>query len=139
VVDVKVVVHFGSYHAVDSSEFAFVECARQCFKNLFLKGNPQLLEPIMSVEVAVPEDYMGAATGSICQRRGRVEGMDEKAGSKLIRGLVPLGEMFGYSNSIRTLTQGRGTFSMTFERYEGVPFELAETIIEKRKKEGKVR
>lgn len=139
VVDVKVVVHFGSYHEVDSNEFAFIECARQCFKNLFLKGNPQLLEPIMSVEVAVPEEYMGAATGSICQRRGRVEGMDEKAGTKLVRGFVPLGEMFGYSNSIRTLTQGRGTFSMTFERYEGVPFELSETIIEKRKKEGKIR
>ncbi|MCL1919851.1 MAG: elongation factor G [Kiritimatiellaeota bacterium] len=139
VVDVKVVVHFGSYHEVDSNEFAFIECARQCFKNLFMKGNPQLLEPIMSVEVAVPEDYMGAATGSICQRRGRVEGMDEKAGSKLVHGFVPLGEMFGYSNTIRTLTQGRGTFTMTFERYEGVPYELAEQIIEKRKKEGKVR
>jgi len=139
VVDVKVVVYFGSYHEVDSNEFAFVECARQCFKNLFLKGNPQLLEPIMSVEVAVPEDYMGTATGSICSRRGRVEGMDDKGGSKLVHGFVPLGEMFGYSNAIRTVTQGRGTFSMTFERYEGVPFELSETIIEKRKKEGKVR
>jgi len=139
VVDVKVVVHFGSYHEVDSNEFAFVECARQCFKNLFLKGNPQLLEPIMSVEVAVPEEFMGTATGSICSRRGRVEGMDDKAGTKLVRGFVPLGEMFGYSSAIRTVTQGRGTFSMTFERYEGVPFELSETIIEKRKKEGKVR
>jgi len=139
VVDVKVVVYFGSYHEVDSNEFAFIECARQCFKNLFLKGNPQLLEPIMSVEVAVPEDYMGAATGSVCQRRGRVEGMDEKAGTKLVHGFVPLGEMFGYSSAIRTMTQGRGTFSMTFERYEGVPYELSETIIEKRKKEGKVR
>jgi len=139
VVDVKVVVHFGSFHEVDSNEFAFVECARQCFKNLFMKGNPQLLEPIMNVEVSVPEDYMGAATGSICQRRGRVEGMEEKGGSKLVFGFVPLGEMFGYSNTIRTLTQGRGTFSMTFERYEGVPYELAEQIIEKRKKEGKVR
>ena len=139
VVDVKVVVYYGSYHEVDSNEFAFVECARQCFKNLFLKGNPQLLEPIMSVEVAVPEEYMGTATGSICSRRGRVEGMDEKAGTKLVHGFVPLGEMFGYSNAIRTVTQGRGTFSMTFERYEGVPFELSETIIEKRKKEGKVR
>ena len=139
VVDVKVVVYYGSYHEVDSNEFAFVECARQCFKNLFLKGNPQLLEPIMSVEVAVPEEYMGTATGSICSRRGRVEGMDEKAGTKLVHGFVPLGEMFGYSNAIRTVTQGRGTFSMSFERYEGVPFELSETIIEKRKKEGKVR
>ena len=139
VVDVKVVVHFGSYHEVDSNEFAFIECARQCFKNLFLKGNPQLLEPIMSVEVAVPEEYMGTATGSICSRRGRVEGMDDKGGSKLVRGYVPLGEMFGYSNAIRTVTQGRGTFTMTFERYEGVPFELSEQIIEKRKKDGKVR
>ena len=139
VVDVKVVVYFGSYHEVDSNEFAFVECARQCFKNLFLKGNPQLLEPIMNVEVAVPEEYMGTATGSICSRRGRVEGMDEKAGTKLVHGFVPLGEMFGYSSAIRTVTQGRGTFTMVFERYEGVPFELAETIIEKRKKEGKVR
>ena len=139
VVDVRVIVHFGSYHEVDSNEFAFIECARQCFKNLFMKGNPQLLEPVMSVEVSVPEDYMGAATGSICQRRGRVEGMDEKAGARLVHGFVPLGEMFGYSNTIRTLTQGRGTFSMTFEHYEGVPYELAEQIIEKRKKEGKVR
>ena len=139
VVDVRVVVHFGSYHEVDSNEFAFIECARQCFKNLFMKGNPQLLEPVMNVEVSVPEDYMGAATGSICQRRGRVEGMDEKAGTKLVHGFVPLAEMFGYSNTIRTLTQGRGTFSMTFEHYEGVPYELAEQIIEKRKKEGKVR
>ena len=139
VVDVKVAVYFGSYHEVDSNEFAFIECARQCFKQLFLKGNPQLLEPIMSVEVAVPEEYMGTATGSICSRRGRVEGMDDKGGSKLVRGFVPLGEMFGYSNAIRTVTQGRGTFTMTFERYEGVPFELSETIIEKRKKDGKVR
>lgn len=139
VVDVKVAVYFGSYHEVDSNEFAFIECARQCFKDLFMKGNPQLLEPIMRVEVAVPEDQMGAATGSICQRRGRVEGMDDKAGTKLVNGYVPLGEMFGYSNAIRTLTQGRGTFTMVFERYEGVPYELAEGIIEKRKKEGKVR
>ena len=139
VVDVKCTVYFGSYHEVDSNEFAFIECARHCFKTLFMKGNPQLLEPIMSVEVAVPEDYMGSATGSICGRRGRVEGMDEKAGTKLVRGYVPLGEMFGYSNSIRTMTQGRGTFTMVFEHYEGVPYELAETIIEKRKKEGKVR
>jgi elongation factor G len=82
---------------------------------------------------------MGSATGSICGRRGRVEGMDDKAGTKLVRGFVPLGEMFGYSNSIRTMTQGRGTFTMVFEHYEGVPYELSEQIIEKRKKEGKVR
>ncbi len=139
VVDVKVTVFDGAYHEVDSSEFAFIEAARQCFKHLFLKANPQILEPVMAVEVAVPEDYMGAATGSICQRRGRVDGMDDKGGVKLVRGFVPLGEMFGYSNSIRTMTQGRGSFSMVFEHYEGVPYELAENIIAKRKAEGKVR
>ena len=139
VVDVKVTVYDGSYHEVDSNEFAFIECARVCFRNLFLKGNPQLLEPIMDVEVTVPEDYMGAATGSICQRRGRVEGMDDKGGVKLVRGFVPLGEMFGYSSAIRTATQGRGSFTMHFEHYEAVPFELAEAITEKRRKENKIR
>ena len=82
---------------------------------------------------------MGAATGSICQRRGRVEGMEDKAGVKLVNGFVPLGEMFGYSSAIRTATQGRGSFTMHFERYEVVPFELSEEIIEKRRKENKVR
>ena len=139
VVDVKVTVYDGSYHEVDSNEFAFIEAARVCFRNLFLKGNPQLLEPIMDVEVTVPEDYMGAATGSICQRRGRVEGMEDKGGVKLVRGFVPLGEMFGYSSAIRTATQGRGSFTMHFEHYEAVPFNLAEEIMEKRRKENKVR
>jgi elongation factor G len=139
VVDVKVTVYDGSYHEVDSNEFAFIEAARACFRNLFLKGNPELLEPIMDVEVTVPEDYMGAATGSICQRRGRVEGMEEKGGAKLVRGFVPLGEMFGYSSAIRTATQGRGSFTMHFEHYEAVPYELAETIMEKRRKENKIR
>jgi len=139
VVDVKVTVYDGSYHEVDSNEFAFVECARVCFRNLFLKGSPELLEPIMDVEVTVPEEYMGAATGSICQRRGRVEGMEDKGGVKLVRGFVPLGEMFGYSSAIRTATQGRGSFTMHFEHYEAVPFELAESIMEKRRKENKIR
>ncbi len=139
VVDVKVTVYFGSYHEVDSNEFAFVECARQCFKKGFLKGNPQLLEPIMDVEVVVPETYMGAANGSISQRRGRVEGMDDRAGVKLIKASVPLGEMFGYSNAIRTVTQGRGTFTMIFKQYEAVPASIAKEVIEKRIKEGKVR
>ena len=93
----------------------------------------------MDVEVTVPEDYMGAATGSICQRRGRVEGMEDKGGVKLVRGFVPLGEMFGYSSAIRTATQGRGSFTMHFEHYEAVPFNLAEAIMEKRRKENKVR
>ncbi len=139
VVDVKVTVFDGSYHEVDSSGFAFAEAGRQCFRTCFLAGSPRLLEPVMKVDVTVPEDYMGAATGSLCQRRGRVEGMDDRGASKIVHGFVPLSEMFGYSNTIRTLTQGRGTFSMQFERYEAVPFEMAQTIIEKRRKEGKVR
>ncbi len=138
VVDVKVTVTDGSYHEVDSSEFAFTECARVCFRELFMKGNPQLIEPVMSVEVTVPEDFMGAATGSICQRRGRIEGMEDKNGGKIVNGFVPLSEMFGYSNAIRTVTQGRGAFTMIFSRYEAVPYELTEQIIEKRRKENKI-
>jgi len=139
VVDVKATVYFGSYHEVDSNEFAFVTCAMQCFKQAFLKAKPQLLEPMMDVEVAVPETYMGAANGSINQRRGRVEGMEDRAGVKLIKATVPLGEMFGYSNAIRTVTQGRGTFTMIFKQYEAVPKSIAEEVIQKRIKEGKVR
>ncbi|MDD5705192.1 MAG: elongation factor G [Kiritimatiellae bacterium] len=139
VVDVKVTVYDGSAHEVDSSEHAFVEAGRQCFRQLFLKGEPELLEPVMDVEVTVPEDYMGAATSSICQRRGRIEGMESKGVSRIVNGFVPLAEMFGYSNTIRTLTQGRGSFTMHLERYEAVPYEMAEAIVEKRKKENKVR
>ena len=139
VVDVKATVYFGSYHEVDSNEFAFIECARQCFKQAFLKAKPQLLEPMMDVEVAVPDQYMGAANGSINQRRGRVEGMEDRAGVKLIKATVPLGEMFGYSNAIRTVTQGRGTFTMIFKQYEAVPKNIAQEVIDKRIKEGKVR
>ena len=94
---------------------------------------------MMDVEVAVPETYMGAANGSINQRRGRVEGMEDRAGVKLIKATVPLGEMFGYSNAIRTVTQGRGTFTMIFKQYEAVPKNIAQEVIEKRIKEGKVR
>ena len=139
VVDVKATVYFGSYHEVDSNEFAFITCAMQCFKQGFIKAKPQLLEPMMDGEVAVPETYMGAANGSINQRRGRVEGMEDRAGVKLIKATVPLGEMFGYSNAIRTVTQGRGTFTMIFKQYEAVPKSIAEEVIAKRIKEGKVR
>ena len=139
VVDVKATVYFGSYHEVDSNEFAFIECARQCFKQAFLKGKPQLLEPMMDVEVVVPEQYMGAANGSINQRRGRIEGMEDRSGVKLLKATVPLAEMFGYSNAIRTVTQGRGSFTMIFKQYEAVPKNIATEVIEKRVKEGKVR
>lgn len=139
VVDMMVTLYDGTYHDVDSSEFAFQEAARQCFKKLMLKSNPQLLEPVMSVEVTAPEDYLGAVTGSICQRRGRIEQMQDRAGVKLVTALVPLSEMFGYSNTIRTLTQGRGSFTMQFERYEAVPFIVTEQIIERRRAANKIR
>ncbi len=139
VVDMRVELIDGSYHDVDSSDFAFQEAGRAGFKELFLKTNPELLEPVMSVEAVTPEDFMGPVSSSICQRRGRIESMDSVKGNKLVRGMVPLGEMFGYSNTLRTLTQGRASFSMHFEHYEAVPFALAEQIVKKRREENKVR
>jgi elongation factor G len=139
VVDMKVTLLDGSYHDVDSSDFAFQIAARQGFKELFLKGNPELLEPVMSIEVTTPDEFMGAVNGTICQRRGRIEAMDERGGMKIVKGMVPLSEMFGYSNTIRSLTQGRASFSMTFEHYEAVPFSIAEDVVKKRREAGKVR
>ena len=139
VVDMRVRLTDGSYHDVDSSDFAFQIAGRQGFKELFLKGHPQLLEPIMSIEVTTPDEFMGAVNGTIAQRRGRIESMDERGGMKIVRGLVPLSEMFGYSNSLRSLTQGRASFSMHFEHYEAVPFSIAEEVVKKRREEGKVR
>ncbi|MEI6563505.1 MAG: elongation factor G [bacterium] len=138
VVDMRVVLYDGSYHEVDSNEFAFIEAARAGFHKLFLESKPHLLEPVMSVEVVTPEDYMGAATGSVCQRRGRIESMDEQAEYKVIRAMVPLSEMFGYSNVVRTISQGRASYTMHFEHYEAVPFSLAEEIVAKRKELKKV-
>ncbi len=138
VVDMRVTVYDGSFHEVDSNEFAFIEAARSCFHKLFLETKPQLLEPVMSVEVSTPEDFMGPATGSICQRRGRIDSMEEQGEYKVIRGFVPLSEMFGYSNTIRTISQGRASFTMHFEHYEAVPFSLAEEIIAKRREQKKV-
>ena len=139
VVDMKVTVYDGSYHDVDSSEFAFIEAGRQCFRKLFMEGQPELLEPVMSVEVTCPEEYMGGVSGSICSRRGRIESMDELHGQKVVRGMVPLSEMFGYSNDLRTMTSGRGNFSMQFERYEAVPFSIAEEVIKKRREQNKIK
>jgi elongation factor G len=139
VVDMKATLLDGSYHDVDSSDFAFQIAGRQGFKELFMKGNPQLLEPIMSIEITTPDEYMGACNSTIAQRRGRIEAMDERAGMQIIKGMVPLSEMFGYSNTIRSLTQGRASFSMTFEHYEAVPISIAEEVVKKRREAGKVR
>ncbi len=139
VVDTRVTLLDGSYHEVDSSEHAFMEAARVCFRELFMKSQPELLEPVMSVEAVTPEEYMGAISGSICQRRGRIESMDTQAGQKVIRGFVPLAELFGYANTVRTLSQGRAAFTMVFERYEAVPFATAEAIVKKRREANKIR
>lgn len=138
VVDVRVKLVDGSYHEVDSSEFAFIAAGRQAFKALFRNANPQFLEPVMSIEASTPEEHMGPVSSSICQRRGRVESMDSRGVSKLVKGMVPLSEMFGYSNALRSLTQGRASFSMHFEHYEAVPFSLAEEVIEKRREDGRI-
>jgi len=139
VVDMMVTLTDGSYHDVDSSDFAFQIAARQCFKELFMKGQPELLEPVMSIEITTPDEFMGAVNGTICQRRGRIESMDERGGMKIVKGMVPLSEMFGYSNTLRSLTQGRASFSMHFEHYEAVPFSIAEDVVKKRREEGKIK
>jgi elongation factor G len=139
VVDMRVTLFDGSYHDVDSSDIAFQEAARIAFKQLFLKGQPELIEPVMSLEVVTPEDFMGPVTSSICQRRGRIESMERKGETQIVQGIVPLAEMFGSANALRTLTQGRANFSMHFEHYEAVPDSLAEEIVKRRKAENKVR
>ncbi len=119
----------GSYHEVDSSEMAFHIAGSLAFKEAMQKGNPVLLEPIMKVEVTMPEEYMGDVIGDINSRRGRIEGMEDIGGGKMVRGYVPLAEMFGYSTDLRSKTQGRGNYSMFFERYEQVPKNVQEKVL----------
>ncbi len=132
VVDVKVTLHFGSYHDVDSNENAFKMAASMAFKDGMRKANPVLLEPMMSVEVETPEDFMGNVMGDLSGRRGIVQGMDDVAGMKVIKAEVPLAEMFGYSTTLRSLTQGRATYSMEFKHYSEAPRNVAEAIINKK-------
>ena len=133
VVDVKATIFDGSYHEVDSSEMAFKIAGSLAVRAAKEKCNPVLLEPIFKVEVTVPEEYMGDVMGDINSRRGRVEGMDTRGGAQVIRAKVPLAEMFGYSTTLRSMTQGRGTYSMEFSHYEEVPNNIAEEIINKNK------
>ncbi|MCS7150288.1 MAG: elongation factor G [Caldimicrobium sp.] len=133
VIDVKIRLVDGSYHEVDSSDLAFAIAGSIGFKDACKKANPVLLEPIMKVEVVLPEEYLGEVLGDLSSRRGRVEGMDMRGNVRVIRSFVPLGEMFGYATTLRSLTQGRGTFTMQFDHYEKVPAHLAETIIKKAK------
>lgn len=129
VLGVKATVYDGSYHDVDSSEMAFHIAGSMAFKEAMQKAGAILLEPIMRVEVTMPEEYMGDVIGDINARRGRIEGMDDIAGGKMVRGFVPLSEMFGYSTDLRSRTQGRGNYSMFFEKYEPVPKNVQEKVL----------
>ncbi|MFO8703243.1 elongation factor G [Legionella pneumophila serogroup 2] len=131
VVDVKVTLFDGSFHEVDSSEMAFKIAGSQCFKQGALKAKPVLLEPIMSVEVVTPEDYMGDVMGDLNRRRGLVQGMEDSPAGKIVRAEVPLAEMFGYSTDLRSATQGRATYTMEFCKYAEAPTNIAEAIIKK--------
>ena len=130
-VDVKVTLFDGSYHDVDSSEIAFKIAGSMAFKEAARKASPVLLEPIMSVEVVVPEDFMGDVIGDLNSRRGKVLGMDTRPAAQAIDARVPLAQMFGYATDLRSMTQGRATYTMQFSHYEPVPVNVAEGIIAK--------
>ena len=129
VVDVGVELYDGSAHEVDSSDMAFKIAGSKAFKEAIMKAGPVLLEPIFKVEVTVPDNYMGDVIGDISSRRGRIEGSDIVNGAAIIRGMVPLSEMFGYATDLRSRTQGRGVYVMQFDHFEKLPDSLAEKII----------
>ncbi len=131
VVDVKIKAVDGSYHDVDSNEMAFKVAGSMAFKEAFQKANPVLLEPIMKVEVVTPEDYMGDVMGDLSRRRGLLQGSDDTPSGKVINAMVPLGEMFGYATSMRSMSQGRATFTMEFDHYAEAPSNIAEQVIKK--------
>ncbi len=131
VVGVKVKLVFGSYHDVDSSEMAFKLAASMAFKQGFAKASPALLEPIMKVEIVSPEDYLGDVMGDVSRRRGVLQGQDDSPSGKIINAMIPLGEMFGYATSLRSMSQGRATFSMEFDHYEEAPTNIADAVIKK--------
>jgi elongation factor G len=131
VVDIEVELFFGKFHDVDSSEMAFKIASRMCFKDLFKKANPILLEPIYTVTIIVPEEYTGDVMGDISSKRGRPEGMESKSGKQIITAKVPLSEMYRYATTLKTMTQGKGSFELYFDHYEVVPFEVQQKIVEK--------
>ena len=134
ILDVKVTLYDGSYHEVDSSEMAFKIAGSMALRNAVEKANPVLLEPMMKVDIVTPEEYMGDVIGDINSRRGRMEGMELVAGAQIVHCYVPLSEMFGYATSLRSNTQGRATYTMTFDHYEQVPASIAEEVIGKKRK-----
>jgi elongation factor G len=128
VVDIGVELFDGSYHEVDSSEMAFKIAASMAFREAAKKAGPVLLEPIFKIEATVPEEYMGDVIGDVSSRRGRIEGSDIQSGAAIIRGFVPLSEMFGYATDLRSKTQGRGVYVMQFDHFERLPQNLLETL-----------
>jgi elongation factor G len=131
VIDLKAVLVDGSYHEVDSSEMAFKIAASMALKEGVRRGNPVILEPIMRVEVVVPEEFTGDVIGDLNARRGRIEGMEMRAGAQVIRAMVPLATMFGYATDLRSMTQGRGTYTMEFDHYAPVPESIAQELMAK--------
>jgi elongation factor G len=135
--DFRAALYDGSYHAVDSSEIAFKLAAHLAFKKGFAEANPVLLEPIMKVTITVPEQFMGDVLGDLNTKRARVLGMDQQRGNSLIRAEAPLAEMQRYAADLRSMTQGRGYFTMEFVRYDQVPAQLAQKVIEQSKQQEK--
>ncbi|MDB5352791.1 MAG: translation elongation factor [Planctomycetota bacterium] len=131
VLGVKMVLEDGSYHDVDSSDMAFQICARDCFRETFRRADPVLLEPIMKVEIETPVEFQGPVTGTVSQKRGVVLGTEDRGGFAVIQGEIPLAEMFGYSNDLRSMTQGKGSFSMEFLKYQKLPARLQEEVVKK--------
>jgi elongation factor G len=134
VVDVEVTLFDGSFHEVDSSELAFKIAGSIAFQEAAKNAKPVMLEPIMKVQVIIPQDFLGEVTGDLNSRRGKIEALGERLNTKIIDAKVPLSEMFGYATNLRSLTQGRGTFTMEFSHYEIIPQNIAQSIIEGRKK-----
>src|SRR5918999_1109095 len=130
VVDIRVELIDGSYHDVDSSEMAFKIAGSMAFKNAMERGKPKLLEPVMAVEVVTPEEFLGDVMGNLNARRGRVESLNPMGNATTIKAMVPLSEMFGYATDVRSMTQGRATFTMQFDRYEDVPGSIAAEIVD---------
>jgi len=133
VVDIRAKLVFGSFHEVDSSEQAFFICGSMCFKEACHKAKPVLLEPVMAVEVLTPEDYLGDVMGDINGRRGKIQNLEARHGTQIVRAHIPLSSMFGYATQLRSMSQGRANYSMQFDHYERVPAQLADEIISKRK------
>jgi elongation factor G len=129
--DVNVELYDGSYHDVDSNEMSFKFAGSMAFKDAAKKAHPVLLEPVMRVEVVVPEEYMGDVIGDITSRRGHIQQMEVRGGSQVINSRVPLSEMFGYATDLRSSTQGRGSYSMHFDRYEPAPASVSEEVVAK--------